>query len=111
MPFTIKIKSKDKVDRKGSIRKRIDIDINQDGKPFYSVTHKWDGVGGASASKFEAILDTMSDGKIGPIDEDDMIEFEIGMTRVSMMLNQLAIEDAEGKGRDVSKSKAAFKLL
>ena len=101
--FTIKIKSQG--------NKKIDIDIKQYGKPFYSVSHKWANVGGPNASKFEAILDTMPDGKIGPMDEDEMIEFEIGMTNVSKMLNQLAIEDAEGKGRDVSKSKAAFKLL
>jgi len=105
--FTIKIKTKEQ----GCGNKKIDIDIKQDGKPFYSVSHKWDGIGGVSASKFETILDTVADGKIGPIDEDEMIEFEIGMTNVSKMLNQLAIEDAEGKGRDVSKSKAAFESL
>ena len=116
MAFEIKAK----VDDKDKAKKKISVDITQDGKQFYSVAHTWAGVKEKDQERFNAILGSLlgsvgitetGDGVIGPIEEDEMIAFEVGMTAASKALNAWAIEDAEQKGRDVSKSKRALASL
>ena len=116
MSFAIKVKSDDK--DKG--KKKIGVTITQDGKQFYSVDHTWTGIKDKDRERFNAIVGELlgsvgitetGDGIIGPIEEDEMIAFEVGMTAASKALNAWAIEDADGKGRKVSKAKRAFASL
>ena len=116
MAFEIKVKTDDKV--KGI--KKIDVDITQDKKQFYSVKHSWSGIKDEDQERFNGIVGALlgsvgitetGSGVIGPIDEDSMIALEVGMTAVSKALNAWAIEDAQGKGRETSKAKRAFDSL
>lgn len=97
--------------------KAINIAITQDGKPFYEVTHSWSGLKPENEDRFNSIVGPLlgtvgieKDGKgiIGPIPEDEMISFQVGLTGASKKLNAWAIEDAESKGRDVESAKAAL---
>ena len=114
MAFEIKVKT----DAKN--KTRIDIDITQDKKQFYSVTHSWAGIKDSDQERFNGIMGALlgsvgiteaGTGVIGPIDEDAMIAFEVGMTAASKALNAWAIEDAQGKGRATGKAKRAFDSL
>ena len=116
MSFEIKVKADDK----DKTKKKIGVTITQDGKQFYSVDHTWSGVKDENNERFNSIVGELlgtvgitetGDGTIGPIDEDEMIALEVGMTAASKALNAWAIEDAESKGRDVSKAKRAFASL
>ena len=116
MSFEIKVKADDK----DKTKKKIGVTITQDGKQFYSVDHTWSGVKDENNERFNSIVGELlgtvgitetGDGVIGPIDEDEMLAIEVGMTAASKALNAWAIEDAEGKGRDVSKAKRAFASL
>ena len=116
MSFEIKVKTDDKVKAK----KKISVDITQDGKQFYSVAHTWTGIKEEQQERFNSIVGALlgsvgitetGDGVVGPVDEDSMIAIEVGMTAASKALNAWAIEDADGKGRDVSKAKRAFASL
>ena len=116
MAFEIKVKADDK----DKARKKIDVAITQDGKQFYSVSHTWVGVEDADHERFNGILGALlgsvgitetGDGVIGPVDEDSMIAFEVGMTAASKALNAWAIEDATDKGRATDKAKRAFDKL
>ena len=116
MAFEIKVKTDDKV----KTHKKIDIDITQDGKRFYAVSHTWTGIKDEDQERFNGIVGNLlgsigiteaGTGVIGPIDEDSMIAIEVGMTAVSKALNAWAIEDATGKGRETSKAKRAFDNL
>ena len=116
MSFEIKVKADDK----DKTKKKIGVTITQDGKQFYSVDHTWTGIKDKDLERFNSsvgeLLGTVGitetgDGVMGPIEEDEMIEMEVGMTAASKALNAWAIEDAEGKGRDVSKAKRAMASL
>ena len=116
MSFEIKAK----VDDKDKTKKKIGVDITQNGKQFYSVSHTWTGIKDEDQERFNGILAALlgsvgitetGDGVVGPIEEDEMIAFEVGMTAASKALNAWAIEDADGKGREVSKAKRAFASL
>ena len=116
MAFAIKVK----MDDKDKARKKISVDITQDTKQFYSVSHTWTGIKDSDQERFNGIMGALlgsvgitetGDGVIGPIDEDTMIAFEVGMTAASKALNAWAIEDADGKGRDVAKAKRAMACL
>ena len=116
MAFDIKVKTDDK----DKTKKKIGVDITQDGKQFYSVTHTWTGIPEKDLERFNGIMGALlgsvgitetGDGVVGPVDEDSMIAFEIGMTAASKALNVWAIEDADGKGREVSKAKRALASL
>jgi len=116
MAFEIKVKTDDKV----KDHKKIDVTITQDKKQFYSVSHTWSGIKDEDHERFNGIVGALlgsvgiteaGDGVIGPVDEDSMIAFEVGMTAASKALNAWAIEDADGKGRETSKAKRAFDCL
>ena len=116
MAFEIKVKADDKI----KARKKISVDITQDKKQFFSVAYTWDGIKDEDQERFNGIVGALlgsvgitetGDGVIGPIDEDSMIAFEIGMTAASKALNAWAIEDADEKGREVGKAKRAFASL
>lgn len=89
-------------------KKTIDINILQNGKNFYRVVHAWENLKDENEERFNQTLapllsmfDMKNDrGSIGPITEEQMIAFEIGMTKVSKVMNQWAVEDCKEKGRD-----------
>ena len=116
MSFEVKVKADDK----DKTKKKIGVTITQDGKPFYDVDYTWTGIKDENQERFGLIIGELlgsvgilpdGSGKIGPIEEDDMIALEIGMTKVSKRLNEWAIEDAKGKGRVTAKAERALAAL
>ena len=116
MAFEIKVKADDKT--KG--KKKLDIDITQDGKAFYSVSHSWTGIKEDDHDRFNSIMAPLmgavgitpsGDGVIGPVSEEEMILFEIGMTAASKSFNGWAVEDAKSKGREICKAEESLARL
>jgi hypothetical protein len=116
MSFEIKVKTDDKV----AGTKKLGVTITQDGKPFYRVDHTWAGFKEEKEARFQEVLAPLmgavgitpsGDGTMGPVSEEEMILFEIGMTNASRAFNQWAVEDAKSKGRETCKAEAALELL
>ena len=116
MSFEIKVK----MDNKSKDKKKIGVTITQDGKAFYDVDHTWVGIKEEDQVQFNEILADLlgsvgiteaGSGVIGPIEEDEMIALEVGMTKVSKRLNEWAIEDAKSKGRVTVKAERALAAL
>ena len=117
MSFEVKVKTGKEKDK---VATKIGIDITQDGKPFYKVDHTWAGIKDADQARFQETLAPLlglvgitasGDGVIGPIEEDEMIALEVGMTSISKNFNKWAIEDAKSKGRATAKAEAAMAKL